>query len=668
MLTAIALLLASIDPLNKPVSLEGEPALLGAVMSELGRQAGIEIKVQGAPERDYVYINVSQRPLRATLDALASACQASWREDAGRVIFSAPWPIQEDSEYEARVAAVQKWLDDNPVPPKLDDKAVREVMEELVRLEQIIDGNDPRRNRIDILKKSLPISRLSLQVLHAMGAKEIAATSNDQKSIYMAQENGHIRALPPQFPQMLDGFRKEAGSFVDSLSAKGFLQTSEEGKLPTTVDVYQFAQFGRLNQAYLSIENRAGALMVILNIVGDDQSAGQVREFTPIRLTPRVQSQDPLLDSFTTLFEPPESWKFLRPLSKPGAWPLESTPELRDRVLNLDADAVLTDYADDVFRQLAQSQAKDVVALIPDASFLMLRSFASSPAALGRVIQQLYERRCIATEESGWLIFRPDEPANSRLDRFPRRESARLLRTLHATGRTPLDQLTAVALASEGYAIEGCLDLAARTFKHPASYSNQTVILRAYGLLSPDQKRDAQASAASIKFGNLTPKLKEVIESMLYGGQLGVMLFGRSDQTPVVYGVHNSAQFILPRGVPDDAAVTFAVKSERALYGLDAEMKGQPVTTTLYALTNSLVAKERGSLRYDLPELFAEEDQGTVELTVVLKDGTKFSGLTRFNGLSHLSRFRKLSEMPKDFRERLQAEMVEAKKRAGERP
>lgn len=651
-------------PLDRAVTFEGEPARVEAILADLGQQAGIKIIVRGAPERDYAYVNIFSRSLRSSLDLMASACQSEWREDAGRIIFSAPWPVPDEIDEAHRTAMVQKWLDANPVPPKLAEENVRDVMDELTQLEGITEATDPRLKRIEILKKNLPIERMSLQVLHAMGAKEIAATTKNQISLYMTQSHGRIRAVPPSVAQTLVDFRSEATAFGESLSAKGFFNSAQERKHVTTVEEYQHAQFGGLDEIFVTIKNQAGVLFIVINMAGG--SGAHIRKSIAISLTAGMK-EDSLLDSLTTPFAPPETWKSLVPVSKPSEWPIESTPELRDRVLNLDADEVLTDFADDVFRQLAQSEEKDVVAVVPDHAFLWIRPFATNPAPIGKVIQQLYGSRCVAQEESDALIFSPDDLAQARQNRVPRKESARLLRTLFATGKTPLDQLTAVALASEGYALENTLDLAARTFKFPVSYSGQTETLRAYGLLSSDQKKQAAESGLAIKFASLTPRLRQVVESMLYGGQLGTMLFVRPDKQ-VVYGVHNSAQFVMPLGVPDDAVVSFLVKNEPVLYGLNPEVMGRPTSTTLFALANSLVAKQKGTLNYELPELFAEVEQGKVELAVTLNDGTKFQTMCQFNGMSHLTQYKKLSEMPKDFRDRLQAEMIHARKRAGGKP
>ncbi len=667
MLALLALTLAVPGPLDTPITYESDSTRLDSAMAAIGKQAGIEIKVQGAPERDYVYVNISNRPLGATLDLFAKVCDASWRVDAGQVIFSAPAAqVGEHPDYAQRVSAIQRWLNENPVPAKLDESNVREFVEKILVLESRSPRTTEIQANLDQMRWGLPAHRVHLKLLHTLGAEEIARTAPGERVLSMNEGRGRIRQLTPEVQKVFKSIANEYNDFADLLTSKGLIQVIEQSETSSCLREFVYARPLRLDQYFLQLRTSEFSASSSITLLGDGRhGSGHLGDTASIpfpKLEASEASRD-LLATFSTMLVVPESWNDLRSVSQSREWPPIPSPTLLERILNLDRDEVLTDYADDVFRQLSESKNKDVIAIIPDSAYMLVPSLMAQSGTLGEAVARIFSSQYSAEEVEGAFLMKSLSNRRVRQDRIPRPEAARLIREIHKTGRPSLDDLVDVAQASDSLSVENTLFIADRTFGFVRSHRNQSNILRAFGLLPHHQQREAQESYVTLEYGKLTKAMRAEIDALLASNLLRAPLEASPGQPAAIGDIHDSANFLAPFGIPDQATLSFAVTREQ-LPHIFQDWDWRPEPTTHAALAERIVFNEKaGGTRAAYPRRIAYVEVSRLHVWVSMPNGAAFRADVPIYGASHLTKFGKYEDMPEDFHAQMESAMQSAREK-----
>ncbi len=658
MISSIALLaLLQQNPLYKPVSFEGEPARLEAVMSELGKQAGVEIKVQGAPLRDYVYVSLNKRSLRSTLDLFAKVCEAEWREDGGRIIFSAPWPSVTDGGYAARLALIKAWLKENPVPPVLDEAKALEILRELKDIESRPMTNALYFAQVRALSK-LPSGRALTRMLHAIGAEKLTEAPMHEAVIYGLSRNGRIRALPPEAKAIFEDFKREWREFKDVMDAKGL---GEESPMHTQLSPLQRHNPEDLTEFYVTLISDWGGITCEMPVFSSSDHNISMQISRRIDDPNQITSPNEVPEPFKQPFQQPKSWAEFGLTSDVPGWPPPMHPAFLERMKRLDEEEVLTDYADDVLRQIAETQAKDIVAILNDGGFTPFLSPSSRNRSLSRTLYAFYYTRLRSQEQEGVLLFSPQHLASVRNSRVPRAEAAKFFRKQLSGHEIEIEDIVDLA-RTEGYGFETTLQIAGMVTSLTASSFNSSAngkVIRFYAGLPQEIREKAERGGYRASFRELTAKQKEGIESIYYS------VFMRPETHVVnsfsVYGLYDKATFVSPEGIPDQTEVSIEVVNLPTVFGF-MNAPGNPfyvVEAYPHTLAQQHAAAISRGQSVEDQKCVAIANVGRLTIRVTVPGKPTFKGDLKFSGINRMTEFGTINKLPEDFRKEYEARLKE---------
>lgn len=651
---SFALLLQQ-SPLDQPISYESEPARLDVVMADIGKQAGIEIKVQGAPLRDYVYVNVNKRPLRSTLDLFAKICEAKWREDAGQIIFSAPWPSVTDGGYGARLEMIQAWMKANPVPPILDDAQSFEILTELKDLE-----SRPHSNAIYFAERKafgrLPSGRAIIRLIHAIGAEELAEAPTNENVIYGLSQKGRIKALPSEARAIFEDFKRESRNLKDVMEAKGL---HEQGPMFNELSALKQHNPEDLTDFYVTLISDGWGIVCEMPSFNGSNHHVSFHVGRRIEDPNQINTPEEVPEPYKTPFQQPKSWSEFGLTTDIPAWPSPMHPAFLERMKHLDEDEVLTDYADDVCRQIADDQGKDVIAILYDGGFRTFLSPSSRNRSLSRTLHYFQRGSMQSFEQDGALLFGPRFLASVRNSRVPRAEAAKFFRKQLNGDEVEIEDIIELA-QTDGYGLETTLEIAGMVTSLTArslSGSANSKAIRFYANLPQETRNRAQNGGYRATFRELTANQKEGIESIFYS------VFMRKETHVVnsfsIYGLHDKAAFVSPEGIPDQAQVEILVETQPTVfYFMNAPnnpfypVEANPPTLAL----NHAQAIARGENIAE-KKCVAVANVGKLIIRVAPPGQPIFKGELKFSGVNRTTEFGTVKTLPDEFRKEYEAQL-----------
>ncbi len=446
MITFLALAVAQ-NPLDQTVSIESGSVPLSSLARELGSQAGIEIVVRGAPEHDFVYVRVRDRSIRGTLDLLAWTCQATWRETGDSVVFSAPWPPDGRVERESRRRAVQKWLNENPIPEALTRESANKIIDG-----SILAGGRPSGSAVTQLSNSSPASRAQMRLIHEIGAEEIARIGIGESAYFTLGGGKLVKKLPKTAPRVFDDFVKEGLFYQTLLQSRGKHLEPNGMESGSSVHSHAITEFAELKDCLLEISNDYDQISSRITFFGGPQNQIEISHHRTIT-TYEMPESHAVEDDFAAMQEvllPSEEWKML--MAHRDSTPEKPLPEqVVARLVNLDKDEVLTDYVDEPLRQLSESRKRDLAAIIPDGAFGMMVFAAfggQHSGSIGDFLRRAYYTGGEVREQDGAMIVRPANLDEIRQARMPRRLLAELIRDGRKQGKLDVERVADLAAAT----------------------------------------------------------------------------------------------------------------------------------------------------------------------------------------------------------------------------
>ncbi len=668
------------SPLDAPITLDNQPSRMDVVLDEIGRQAGIRIKVTGAPLRDYVYVHLDKRSLRSTLDLIAEASKAAWREEGGEIILSAPWPPSDKESQELRRKMIQEWLDKNPVPPALTAATGKALIEEALRLNKGA-GEGYNWQQINDLDRKAPLGRLQVRLLHAIGADEISEIELGDSRIYSLSGNPRIHALPASAKAMIADFMREAASYKDLVSARGAqAEVEDQGYYLGSLHTYFYADFSKVDSWFVRFQNQFGQISMSL-IAGSSEQEGTVLNgdisiTTMNGMSSEQPPQDDAFSKFTEGFPLPEDWTKLPDAPNPaanGGQPRISQA-IRDRLISMDKDEILTDYADDPIRFLAKTRSIDAVAIIPDAAFLIATmgrlGGAGSEMSVGALLRSFYMfngGEVIEGEKS--LIFRPEDLVQSRKMRVPREATANMIHKAMPAGEADLDTCAELAAATEDdMSLMFAVSIAGLVLGEINLGMADPQMLRFYGNFPAGQRRNMKERPVTITYGSLNKAQRSIMEKMLYAGTSTLITkeaLEVSNENFYMDGgmtMHPAVKY--PEGIPNNAPITLRFTSKDMLYAQQGEGSyASPIN--LDQLAWSKAYAEKGGEDYmSYYKLFAFAPQKKFHVELALGE-LFFQKVLDFGGPKAKTKFVPFDQLPadtlKEFNELLQKKRDEVK-------
>lgn len=650
------------SPLDAPITLDNQPSRMDVVLNELGTQAGIKIKTTGAPLRDYVYVYFNKRSLRASLDLIAQASNASWREEGGEIIFSAPWPPNDKDSKAARAQMIQAWLDQNPPPPALTTTTGKELLEDALRLNKNA-GAGNSWEQIQELDKRAPLGRLQTRLVHAIGAEKLAEIEVGETRFYSLNGNQRVHALPANARAMLADFQREANQYKELVLARGAqAEVEEQGFYVGSLYTYFHTDFDKIDSWFIKFDNQYGQVTMTFTGGSDEVGGTVLNGYTYIATMQGMMGEQPATEDaftkYTDVFPMPEDWTQLPQGPDPNN---PGTPQvsaaIRERLTNMDKDEILTDFADDPVRFIAKSQELDAVAIIPDAAFLIATmgrlGGQESGMTVGAILRSLYMftgGEIIEGEKT--FIVRPKDLTQARKNRVPREETAALIRKVLPTGEMDLDVSAELAAATEDdMSLMFALAMANLVLGESNMGMGDPQMLRFYGHFPISQRRKLKDGPFTVVYNSLKKEQKTILDKMFYSGSATLITREALEVNQENFyqdgGMQMHPAVRHPEGIPNNSPITLRINSKEMLYAR-AGQSGYSMPVQLEQLAWSKAYGEKtGEDHMSMYTAFAFAPQKKLIVEVALGD-LFFQRSLEHGGPKPKQKFVPFEELPAD--------------------
>jgi hypothetical protein len=527
----VLLAVAGQSPLDTPITFDGPASHLPAAMKAIGDQAEVEIMVQGAPERDYIYLHFTKRPLKAVLDGIARATESKWSQTGpNNFKIYAPWPPVASSIV-ARTLKIQAWLDANPVSPALTraqaDKLVTDALDFSATARNTGDDNQSKQS--NALSDRTPNYRLIRRIAHHLGAQKLAAVKPGEIQEWRVEPRGKILGGGPKLDTLLQDRDNESGAYAEALARKGVSEQAwkpEYGHVPALYDYFDPPAIdGHLR---ILVDANEQGLSITASRVDDDGDYQPIPAYQFIPIATYLPDEPSVFAPYAVPFKTPESWTAMSMSAesrdrwlKAGARPV--IPEAaRQQILGCAEDETLTAGSDLLFRALADASGHDVVAVVPDAFLLRLIYGVFTQPKLSEVLARMYPQASCELAD-GILVVSPTGWMSPRDLRVSRHEAAAAFRELAEKGFVSLDVMANLAAAQDTEislsSTEGYLTLLGFERVNPTVEFD---LLKIYGLLSAAQRKAAASEAGAIVPVSGSSSLSAAVRDALYASNAQV--------------------------------------------------------------------------------------------------------------------------------------------------
>lgn len=576
MTTTTLLLLAALAQ-TKKVTVTTPLAHSSVVLEQFGKAAGVTMKPTGTVLKDYFFVRFKDTPLDVAMDRIAKTLNATWalQEDGSYLLKRSQTQDLQTGKPPLDNSPIKKAVDDIKVEP-FDTESFRKTVEEAKKL---ADSRDPNIwQQIQKVDANSPLDRFAKRLVKMIGAETLSAIKEGEtlwfapnptrrqaalpqaaSSAYqlLVQEVEASRALVPEEPQ-------HGGYYIAVLN-------------PLRIDVHKPVKFG------LAVTRYQGGGMNATAYFQQDNTFDQRN--VSLQSGGLGTAPDPkgVFAGIKTKFEPgPELQELISAMKK-----IYSTNGIRDispeaasawaRVFH---DSQGRDFTtvlgSEFFQQSADAKGTDMVALVPDLlSFLPV--FAAGSGQSTNEMQQMWSLASQfpggvnISEADGYVSVRPADYVAGR-DRLDRKSLEKLmagdadLDTLaDFVGATESDDTVMVAMIVSTLARPGSAN-------RLGSLQSNPDLLRIYGRLSPQERRQAKNGGYEIPLTNIPPHLVKPIDKMVFGKnmQLTDSYDARDKAEPNVrYGassIDKFTAFCLGNGLPSGSKLRIIVEDRDRLF------------------------------------------------------------------------------------------------------
>lgn len=526
-LISLAAALSS-DSLESPVSCNVANDRLTSVARQLEEQAGVKIEIQGAPERDWVSLRTKERPLREVLDALASLCDAEWKEHDNKVVFSAIWPGR-DLDQKVRQEKIESWFIKKPVPAAVSSSQARKIIGQALDLQFSALPNRPWAE--SDLYNQTPFPRAIHRLLRLIGSKSLSSIKRGDSQVFTVRQRGRSEEMPSRASQVLLDLQSESKTFHDELTLKGltYENTAARGSVPQAFWLY-FGEAEPIDLWTLTVTNQQSALAVELKGYGGEY--GVQRISSVLYVEPLGAADSPKEDGFAPLN---------KPFAFPSTWTAAAESDNLRSDLKSDKFDALTSHVHEAFSAAANELEKDYAAIIPDGGFLWATVQEEKVFPLSQVLRRIYRTEpSRLTIQNGFALIRPINLDSCRKSRIPRTPLARVIAELERTKQIALDDIAEVA--AEGVWDEAYYDANAfirMAVREPEVPYFEPALLRLYGGLGQGDRQRARGDGCILPYQNLSASQKRDLDSLLNSPSAGLQPEAVPDITKSTYGGHS---------------------------------------------------------------------------------------------------------------------------------
>jgi hypothetical protein len=201
--------------------------------------------------------------------------------------------------------------------------------------------------------------------------------------------------------------------------------------------------------------------------------------------------------------------------------------DLIEKLLNPEKTEPLSVSIGDTLVNLAEAKHTNLIASLPDDSFLYAAYLGSQKVTPSMFLYVLNQFAMNVEDKDGWLILSPKTRASARSERLDRSSLGKFVRSVDKKGKAGLDELAEYALSirgelynSMGYSLVNLL----LGDRQDAYY--EADVLRFYGLLTPIQRQTLLKGQAA-PLTSLTPAETEILNKLIFGRSADLQLVQR---------------------------------------------------------------------------------------------------------------------------------------------
>lgn len=603
------------------VTLETKAASVQSVIDAVVKQTGL--KIEAGTLKDWpVIVRVKNMPAKAFLDTLGKVLDAEWTRLGDTVTLSRGahrLRIAEAAEAEARLPwvtqAVDKYLKDTLNASDWSQQAIdKRLKDDAAKRAELLStikesGDNMRISMID--NESVTPGALVLnEALRKLPAKSLAGILPGQRIVWANVPNRMQKQLP-YVPGSLDPFVRAYNRVLEANKALADA-APQNVRIETAL-----SKRGEPIQAVaklIVIGQRFGdGLQVSVLIVGkngevlDRPQAWLGEPPTPAGIAPDGISGEAVLSeqsknlirAFRTETTGTNQMQVQVDLGDNLDGSLGNDPPLR--ILPQGVAAILSNpvanepmsyFPSEVLLQLAQSQDRNLIGYLPDASF---GAFAQKLAGGKMSFADLFRNAPslgLAITEGETITVSPANWAQADRSRVNRAELGKVTGAVAKRGYASLDELARYALAMPRWSDEN-LDAiwlaACAPVEHRKYSANQNVFYKMYGSLTTPQRQPA-AARASIMANQMSAQQKLLLEEIVYQAG-GPQMIGRGrmmttsvgvsrgntreqePQEPEIVIVEPTEAF--PNGLPPNTRLELNRRFSDGVYAIDAQGRGR---------------------------------------------------------------------------------------------
>lgn len=564
LLLASLLLAPPASGLDTPITLEVPNAPLTTVAKQLEQLSEVKINVRGAPERDWIYLKVKDRPLRQVLDSLAKLTDSTWKQSDGEIYLQAAWPAV-DVQIAKRQQAVQTWMDQNPVPPALNTEGVKSLIREAIAVnENKLPTRDKEIRRLSALT---PLNRAVRRIIEAIGAEELGTIPLNESRTYTVDRRSRTHQLPASTGQYVKDALQERTLLRREMELQNLNFENAQAQENYLFPLYLYFFDVEIDKYWcVTVTNAQDMLDVQIRFFGGENLHEQMA--TGIPISPLQNDPPPGDDGFNKLedvFPIPPEWK--------AACEREG---MRAALVDRNRDA-LTDFVHVAFDKAAKSLGTDVAAIINDGSFLWGSLQKDKVYSLGSVLRAAMMAPATISTADGMTLIRPLRLEKSRQSRIDRASLAQYLEDFARKGDEDVDMAAALAVANpEAWAYMHADAMIGMSTDRGEDRFYDPELLRVYGGLPEGQRQQSKNGGVTVAYRNLNADQKAAMERMYAWPHAGLRDPGGppaiSETSYFGRQVRNDIKLSLPATVPADAQVLIRLSSVSAYFAYEPEL------------------------------------------------------------------------------------------------
>ncbi len=574
-----------------PIRLEHRLASVAAIVAELGRATGRDLRVGRELADEFLYVNLGPHPEGELMGWVAKAASAEWIGDGGTVSLGrSPSFVRRQAREDAAslgadlAGRLRPLLAPDDAVPWTGDHPLVNLRKRTTRP----SDDDPWH------RNATPGGRLLSRVLRALPPDELGGAPPGGTVRFALHPNRLQRPMTGTTEASVRQYAAERNALASELEAL----PDEETRFRTSFD---------FNLSPRSAEPRAvdGAMLSITrNFPGDVRFAlyttgsglPELAAWLNLDESHRTFSLAQSLPGYAQwkdrpLVLGPVTASFVRSMN--GAPDSGEAVRLRDPVAHEPLAALMADPLD----RLAAAVGEEAIVAVPDETVTMAGGTLLQNPRLGGFADALAVS--VAFESDGGTLIgkarRPSELARTKTDRTLLRDAIALV----ATGNPRLDATAAYTAAQnpasrftffESVAIEA----AGFRLDPNGPFFRDRHALRVYAALSPAQ-RTALAGGASLPAGELSPRGREA---------LAELAFDATGQKPEVYGpdgrlaAYDLDATLFADGLGPSARLSFEHRVEVPM--LEWTRDGQTIFNDAEGMGQTLADQERFGYRPDL--------------------------------------------------------------------